>query len=1519
MIKLERSMLVTAICFFSIMILGTSCYSDLIPDKNDPEPVGDPIHHTLPSSDQSDQVEVLKTISDVEGRTQSEASSRDTLINYNGTYYYIYTWELGPSIGVSMIASTDGGKNWSSRVDLWSSTQYTYAIFKHLLVWKEEIYAFFSGWEPSHSSDTLFMKKASISNWSDIKDASLVTIRSGYAHNFDVEYNDDYIFVAIVRYSQWQPYFYRYDGSSWTTGSNIDSINFAGNIDIETVEVDSITKIMVFYAWQGGNGDVNMKYSTDNGTTWSTRKTIMSTSIKYGNMRCENINGTLILISGSSNNNDDLDICISMDNGTTWSSEKSILSTRGLSNYYYSNACFTLGRRAEGRILLLAYEGSPEEVQMIVSKDWGSTWTNESEEITIHTPDSFDPVISDDGKLLSCTVVNGSIFDSVIIDISGLFFDEFSPGNLTLSESYFHLNLSWDPPSKDIFNNYSFENYQLFRGMSPDLMYPYRMIGNQTWFNDTIISSFPQRYYYSVSSIFNEIGESVRSNIVFGEILIPPMVDGLRAEAGDFFVNLSWDSPPVEISERFHISHYSLYRGGYHDSMHPLFKIPFGTNWFNDTTVDRHPGSYLYKLTYTLTGYGEMPPSETVSGTPNTLPGTPTGFEISEEDSGVELIWEPPMSNGGYDIDQYSVYRGWSMDDMVLLGQVDTATMTLTDHDLVQGETYFYSISAINKLGEGLWTAPVKVEYRTVPSVPTELVSISGNGEIDLKWSPPALDWDLPITGYTLYRSVEDGEMSLHFEFGGDVRSFTDPVKNGVKYTYRLSASNMFGEGPLSFPVSGMASGLPGPVTGLSVSLGDGMVDLGWDDVEDDGGSPVLGYHVYRSFQSDQPLFLLDLGSGLLEFSDHDLENGLTYYYSISAFNINGDGPISFPISATPGTDPFMISDISGQAMLFSSRIWWSLPENGGEDVQFYRVYRGTSIHSLRDVARVDVDPSHSPDFHDKDLEYGPVYYYAVTAVNVWGESVLSPIIPVKPFGLPSAPEVYHLDRMLDSFRSYWYPPSDDGGSSVVGYHVSYKEKVDTEWSQVETMAFSLLVKDLSPGVIYQFKVSAFTELGDGEDTEIITIKVGSVPDYIEDLSAEVSDGSVDLDWTVPGNGGFSISGYRIYVEDGRGIPVLYSEIGSVPSFKAMDLENGKEYVFRISAFNEIGEGPLSDRIIAIPVSVPGPVSDLWITKAYMGTVVLHWTDPEDLGGSPLMGAVIYRGLTEGEMERIGEVLDGTGFFEDTSLVDGTSYFYQISCVNAVGEGPKGPSLEVISLGVPSIVLDLKIEATTDTVDIKWLPPDNDHGFQVIGYYIFRGRSPVNLEIWKQLDADSLSVTDEDVEAGTYYYRVVPYNAVGSGDPSDIDVEVPGRTTTAVILGIASFLIPLLIILLVLFLPGLIRRNKKKREEREAKEALEQKESPPRQPLISLGPSQIGRPGLGPVPGSGPGYGRLPPMYPVTTQGPPRQLPPMQSVPMHPPPSQAPPPGEAYIRPEPKAPAFRDRDSYLRQNGKKPS
>jgi hypothetical protein len=357
--------------------------------------------------------------------------------------------------------------------------------------------------------------------------------------------------------------------------------------------------------------------------------------------------------------------------------------------------------------------------------------------------------------------------------------------------------------------------------------------------------------------------------------------------------------------------------------------------------------------------------------------------------------------------------------------------------------------------------------------------------------------------------------------------------------------------------------------------------------------------------------------------------------------------------------------------------------------------------------------------------------------------------------------------------------------------------------------------------------------------------------------------------------------------------------------------DNGKEYSIWISAQNDIGQRPMSERRNAKPVSSPGPVDEIWITEAYKGTVMIHWRDATINGGLEIGGYRIYRGTSDNEMEMVGEVPSGKMFFEDSALEDGSSYLYRISAINDVGEGPKGNSVEVVPLGPPSMVNDLKIEASTDIVDIEWLPPDDDHGSDVMGYYIYKGTSPVNLEMWKRTDPGTLSVSDEDVESGTYYYRVVPFNSVGSGDASDVDVDVPSRSGTAVIIGVGAFLIPLIIIFLALILPALIKRNKKKKEEREAREAKERKEIPPPQPQMPPGPQPMQRPGLGAP--SQPTRSELPSGQYPSVQAPTRQLPPMQAAPA--PPTES----EAYIRPERRGPAPRDKDSYLRQNGMRPS
>ena len=69
-------------------------------------------------------------------------------------------------------------------------------------------------------------------------------------------------------------------------------------------------------------------------------------------------------------------------------------------------------------------------------------------------------------------------------------------------------------------------------------------------------------------------------------------------------------------------------------------------------------------------------------------------------------------------------------------------------------------------------------------------------------------------------------------------------------------------------------------------------VVLTWNPPAFDGGSPILGYTVYRSNSSGTEVLLAEVGN-VTSYEDHAIARGQTYYYTVSAENVMGEGPRS--------------------------------------------------------------------------------------------------------------------------------------------------------------------------------------------------------------------------------------------------------------------------------------------------------------------------------------------------------------------------------------------------------------------------------------------------------------------------------------------------------------------------------------------------------------------------------------------------------------------------------------------------
>ena len=89
----------------------------------------------------------------------------------------------------------------------------------------------------------------------------------------------------------------------------------------------------------------------------------------------------------------------------------------------------------------------------------------------------------------------------------------------------------------------------------------------------------------------------------------------------------------------------------------------------------------------------------------------------------------------------------------------------------------------------------------------------------------------------------------------------------------------------------------------------------------------------------------------------------------------------------------------------------------------------------------------------------------------------------------------------------------------------------------------------------------------------------------------------------------------------------------------------------------------------AVPVTVPGAPTGLTATRGNT-QVTLSWAAPASDGGSPVTGYDIYVGTTA-DLSGNAPVARVTGtVITVTNLINGTRYYFGVTAVNRVGEGP---------------------------------------------------------------------------------------------------------------------------------------------------------------------------------------------------------------------------------------------------------
>src|SRR6266480_3319675 len=574
------------------------------------------------------------------------------------------------------------------------------------------------------------------------------------------------------------------------------------------------------------------------------------------------------------------------------------------------------------------------------------------------------------------------------------------------------------------------------------------------------------------------------------------------------------------------------------------------------------------------------------------------------------------------------------------------------------------------------------------PSAPQNLAATAGNAQVTLNWQAPASDGGSSITNYKIYRGVAPGSETL-LTTVGNVLTYTDSgVSNGLTYYYQVSAVNSPGEGAKSNEASATPSAPPPPPTppsapqNLAATAGNAQVTLNWQAPSSNGGSLITNYRIYRGTSSNGETLKATIGN-VLTYTDTTVTNGVTYYYQVSAVNAAGEGPRSNEASATPSapaTPPSAPQGLVATAGDATVTLTWSAPSsNGGSPITNYKIYRGTSSNGETLKATI----GNVLTYTDTSVTNGVTYYYQVSAVNAAGESPRSneasatPSAPPPPPTPPSAPTNLVATVGNAQVGLTWQAPASNGGSPITNYKI-YRGTTSGGETLVATIGNQLSYSDggLTNGVTYYYKVSAVNNVGEGpqsNEASATPTAPATPPSAPQGLGATAGDATVTLTWSAPSsNGGSPITNYRIYRGTASGGETLKATIGNVLTYTDTAVTNGVTYYYQVSAVNSAGEGPRSNEASATPTAPAGPPTAPQGLGATAGdaTVTLTWSAPSSNGGSPITNYKIYRG-TSSNGETLKATIGNVLTYTDTSVTNGVTYYYQVSAVNAAGEGPR--------------------------------------------------------------------------------------------------------------------------------------------------------------------------------------------------------------------------------------------------------
>ena len=637
-------------------------------------------------------------------------------------------------------------------------------------------------------------------------------------------------------------------------------------------------------------------------------------------------------------------------------------------------------------------------------------------------------------------------------------------------------------------------------------------------------------------------------------------------------------------------------------------------------------------------------------------------------------------------------------------------------------------------------------------------------------------------------------------------------------------------------------STVPDPPTGFTaIAISPTSISLNWNPPQNNGGSAITGYVVdYRIAPSSTYISLGNIGN-VTHYTHAGLATSKTYIYRVSATNVNGTGNPSPERVATPtssSTPPLNTAPNPPQSLtatVYSAtqvNLSWNPPtSNGGPPVTGYK------IDYKLDAGNFTVLISNTPynTYSHTGLQTGHIYTYRVFAINSVGignSSNIASATPTQVNTVPSSPtSLVAYPASPTSISLSWNPPSNIGGSPIIGYKIEYYNGTSqfivlvTNTGSAQT---SYLHTGLVTGKSYTYRVSAINSAGTSPPSNTISATPQQTTSPIIVSAVATSPTQIGLAWIPPSQTyGQLINGYRIdQIVNGNYIPLVDSTDSASTTYTITGLTTGKTYNLSITALLSAGsQSSPSASVSVTPTSsssapappppnqnppptqgqaVPDPPSNLNATLVSQNTVKLFWIAPSNNGKPPVSGFKVESKTNSSSTWSV--LVPDIGFqtsYVKSGLQLGTTYSFRISAINSVGTSqpsnvisvtPGNPSSNQTSPQPPPITPPVSagmvsVANTTSTISYHII------GGQVVGAGANPSSLSVNIKIqansdgilFVQLPRDLIDAKKSDGSDDVYYVfedkNIASFNETKTSAYRTLAISFPAKTNEVSIIG----------------------------------------------------------------------------------------------------------------------------------------